>query len=59
MSRPDYGEQVELQPGDVSVFWACGVTAIEAILSSSEDYDFLKPYLFLNHHICFIVIEVF
>lgn len=36
LSRPDYGERVELQPGDVPVFWACGVTAIEAILSSSK-----------------------
>lgn len=36
LSKPDYGESVELQAGDVPVFWACGVTAIEAILSSSE-----------------------
>lgn len=36
LSRLDYGDAVELQPGDVTVFWACGVTAIEAILSSSE-----------------------
>uniref|UniRef100_A0A3P8SAT3 D-glutamate cyclase n=1 Tax=Amphiprion percula TaxID=161767 RepID=A0A3P8SAT3_AMPPE len=42
LSRPDYGEQVELQPGDVPVFWACGVTAIEAILSS-------KPPLAFSH----------
>uniref|UniRef100_A0AAQ5YJZ9 D-glutamate cyclase-like C-terminal domain-containing protein n=1 Tax=Amphiprion ocellaris TaxID=80972 RepID=A0AAQ5YJZ9_AMPOC len=42
LSRPDYGEQVELQPGDVPVFWACGVTAIEAILSS-------KPRLAFSH----------
>uniref|UniRef100_A0A8D3BQ76 D-glutamate cyclase n=1 Tax=Scophthalmus maximus TaxID=52904 RepID=A0A8D3BQ76_SCOMX len=42
LSRPDYGEQVELQPGDVTVFWACGVTAIEAILSS-------KPPLAFSH----------
>ncbi|KAI3367993.1 hypothetical protein L3Q82_026816 [Scortum barcoo] len=42
LSRPDYGEPVELQPGDVTVFWACGVTAIEAILSS-------KPSLAFSH----------
>lgn len=36
LSKPDYGESVELQAGDVPVFWACGVTAIEAILSSSK-----------------------
>ncbi|XP_053191564.1 D-glutamate cyclase, mitochondrial [Scomber japonicus] len=42
LSRPEYGEPVELQPGDVTVFWACGVTAIEAILSS-------KPSLAFSH----------
>ncbi|XP_028252154.1 D-glutamate cyclase, mitochondrial isoform X2 [Parambassis ranga] len=42
LSKPDYGEQVELQPGDVTVFWACGVTAIEAIHSS-------KPSLAFSH----------
>uniref|UniRef100_A0A669EZW9 D-glutamate cyclase n=1 Tax=Oreochromis niloticus TaxID=8128 RepID=A0A669EZW9_ORENI len=42
LSRPDYGDAVELQPGDVTVFWACGVTAIEAILSS-------KPPLAFSH----------
>uniref|UniRef100_A0A667ZJ38 D-glutamate cyclase n=1 Tax=Myripristis murdjan TaxID=586833 RepID=A0A667ZJ38_9TELE len=36
LSKPDYGDQVELQPGDVPVFWACGVTAIEAILSKAS-----------------------
>lgn len=36
LTRPDYGDPVELRPGDVPVFWACGVTSIEAILSSSE-----------------------
>lgn len=43
LSKPDYGESVELQPGDVPVFWACGVTAIEAILSSSEQFEDLVP----------------
>ncbi|MBN3312654.1 GLUCM protein, partial [Atractosteus spatula] len=31
LSRPDYGDAVELQPGDVPVFWACGVTGVEAV----------------------------
>ncbi|XP_067336171.1 D-glutamate cyclase, mitochondrial isoform X2 [Channa argus] len=34
LSTPDYGERPELQPGDVPVFWASGMTAIEAILNS-------------------------
>ncbi|KAM3871402.1 D-glutamate cyclase, mitochondrial [Diretmus argenteus] len=42
LSTPDYGDQVELQPGDVTVFWACGVTAMEAVLSS-------KPSLAFSH----------
>ncbi|CAN9502028.1 unnamed protein product [Ophioblennius macclurei] len=42
LSKPEYGDGVELQPGDVPAFWACGVTAIEAILSS-------KPSLAFSH----------
>ncbi|XP_027131026.1 D-glutamate cyclase, mitochondrial isoform X2 [Larimichthys crocea] len=42
LSRPDYGDGAALRPGDVSVFWACGVTGIEAILSS-------KPSLAFSH----------
>jgi len=26
LDRPDFGEPVELQPGEIPVFWACGVT---------------------------------
>jgi uncharacterized protein YcsI (UPF0317 family) len=26
LGRPDYGEPVEIRPGEVPVFWACGVT---------------------------------
>jgi hypothetical protein len=26
LSRPDYGDSVEIAPGEVPVFWACGVT---------------------------------
>jgi uncharacterized protein YcsI (UPF0317 family) len=26
LSRPDYGDSVPVHPGDVPVFWACGVT---------------------------------
>lgn len=36
LSNPDYGECVKLQADDVTVFWASGMTAIEAILNSSE-----------------------
>lgn len=33
IGRPDYGDPVEIRPGEVPVFWACGVTPLEAILS--------------------------
>jgi len=26
LGRPDFGDAVEMEPGDVPVFWACGVT---------------------------------
>lgn len=32
LSRPDYGDAVTVRPGEVPVFWACGVTPLEAIL---------------------------
>ncbi|XP_010306291.2 D-glutamate cyclase, mitochondrial isoform X3 [Balearica regulorum gibbericeps] len=32
-SKPDYGDPVHLHPGDIPVFWACGVTGVEAIIS--------------------------
>jgi uncharacterized protein YcsI (UPF0317 family) len=31
LSRPDFGDPVLLRPGDVPVFWACGVTPQAAI----------------------------
>jgi uncharacterized protein YcsI (UPF0317 family) len=32
LGRPDYGDAVTIRPGEVPVFWACGVTPMEAIL---------------------------
>ncbi|HUJ04873.1 MAG TPA: putative hydro-lyase [Streptosporangiaceae bacterium] len=34
LSRPDYGDPVALQPGDVPVFWACGVTPQAALAAA-------------------------
>uniref|UniRef100_A0A8C6WXQ0 D-glutamate cyclase n=1 Tax=Neogobius melanostomus TaxID=47308 RepID=A0A8C6WXQ0_9GOBI len=42
LSRPEYGDAVDPQPGDVPVFWACGVTSMEAVLST-------KPALAFSH----------
>ncbi|KFP73862.1 PREDICTED: UPF0317 protein C14orf159 homolog, mitochondrial, partial [Apaloderma vittatum] len=33
LSKPDYGDPVHLHPGDIPVFWACGVTAVEAVIN--------------------------
>ncbi|MGL4461091.1 MAG: putative hydro-lyase [Planctomycetia bacterium] len=35
LAKPDYGEAVTLQPGEVPVFWACGVTP-QAVLKESR-----------------------
>uniref|UniRef100_A0A8C1FZ94 D-glutamate cyclase, mitochondrial n=1 Tax=Cyprinus carpio TaxID=7962 RepID=A0A8C1FZ94_CYPCA len=42
LSQPDYGDPVKQCPGDVPVFWACGVTGIEAVKSC-------KPVLAFTH----------
>ncbi len=31
LTQPDYGEAVSIHPGEIPVFWACGVTPMEAI----------------------------
>jgi len=34
LQRPDYGDAVELRPGEVPVFWACGVTPQVALTAA-------------------------
>jgi uncharacterized protein YcsI (UPF0317 family) len=34
LARPDYGDAVEVKPKEIPVFWACGVTPQEALLSA-------------------------
>lgn len=34
LSRPDYGDPVPVEPGEVPVFWACGVTSQAAVLGA-------------------------
>ncbi|MDT0345416.1 putative hydro-lyase [Streptomyces litchfieldiae] len=34
LARPDFGEAVALRPGDIPVFWACGVTPQAALMSA-------------------------
>jgi uncharacterized protein YcsI (UPF0317 family) len=40
--NPDYGEAVTIQPHEVPVFWACGVTPMEAIMRA-------RPPLAVTH----------
>ena len=42
LARPDFGDAVTLQPGDVPVFWACGVTPQAAVMES-------RPALAIGH----------
>ena len=34
INRPDFGDPVTIRPGEIPVFWACGVTAILAATSA-------------------------
>jgi uncharacterized protein YcsI (UPF0317 family) len=42
IDRPNYGERSEIGPGEVPVFWACGVTPQQAIRSA-------RPTLAITH----------
>lgn len=42
LSRPDFGDAVEIPAGHVPVFWACGVTPQAAVMES-------KPSLAIGH----------
>lgn len=36
--HPDYGDAPVLEPGDVPVFWACGVTPQAAVMASKPEF---------------------
>jgi uncharacterized protein YcsI (UPF0317 family) len=38
LGRPDFGDAVEVRPGEVPVFWACGVTPQAAITASGVPF---------------------
>jgi len=42
LARPDFGDAVEMRPGEVPVFWACGVTPQAVAMSA-------RPPLLLTH----------
>lgn len=34
LSKPDYGDPVDIKEGEIPVFWACGVTPQAVIMKS-------------------------
>ena len=38
LARPDYGEPVPMKPGELPVFWACGVTPQAAIATAKPPF---------------------
>jgi uncharacterized protein YcsI (UPF0317 family) len=44
--EPDFGDALDFHDGDVPVFWACGVTALEAVIASGIIAKYLFSILF-------------
>ena len=42
ISKPDFGDSVTINPGEVPVFWPCGVTPQSALMST-------KPPIAITH----------
>lgn len=38
ISRPDFGEAVEIAEGEIPVFWGCGVTPQAAVMASKPEF---------------------
>lgn len=38
LARPDHGDPVEVRPGEVPLFWACGVTPQAVVLAGGVEY---------------------
>lgn len=38
IARPDFGDPVRIEPGEVPVFWACGVTPQAAVMASGVPF---------------------
>jgi uncharacterized protein YcsI (UPF0317 family) len=38
LSKPDFGDPVTIRPGEVPVFWACGVTPQSVAMQSKPDF---------------------
>jgi len=38
IDRPDYGDAVEIRPGEIPVFWACGVTPQSVVAAVRPEF---------------------
>jgi uncharacterized protein YcsI (UPF0317 family) len=38
IDRPDFGEAVEIRPGEMPVFWACGVTPQAVVMQAKPEF---------------------
>lgn len=38
LSRPDFGDAVTVYPGEVPVFWPCGVTPQSAVMAAKPSF---------------------
>jgi uncharacterized protein YcsI (UPF0317 family) len=38
IDKPDYGDPVEIRPGEIPVFWACGVTPQSVVAAVKPEY---------------------
>ncbi len=38
LDRPDFGDPVEIRPGEVPVFWACGVTPQAVVMQARPEF---------------------
>jgi uncharacterized protein YcsI (UPF0317 family) len=52
LSRPDWGDPVEIRPGELPVFWACGVTPQAAALASKLPFCITHApgHMFVTDH---------
>jgi uncharacterized protein YcsI (UPF0317 family) len=50
LSKPDFGDPVEIREGEVPVFWACGVTPQAAIMASRPPFAITHSpgYMFIS-----------
>jgi uncharacterized protein YcsI (UPF0317 family) len=50
IAKPDFGDPVEVRPGEVPVFWACGVTPQAALMQARPPFAIThKPgHMFLT-----------